>query len=82
MVVIRSCQHEVLESGEDAKNRRTHQNISCTLDDKAVSETVQPNGATLLIEVDLLFWQQMAYPTAGTQTGKRQGERRHCRKHR
>lgn len=33
-----------------------------------MSETVQPNGATLLIEVNLLFRQKMAYPTAGTET--------------
>lgn len=48
--------------------QRTYQNICCTLDYKAMSETVQPNGATLLIEVNLLFRQKMAYPTAGTET--------------
>lgn len=51
--------------------QRPYQNIRRALDDKAVGEAVQPDGATLLVEVHLLFRQEMAYPAAGAQPAKR-----------
>jgi hypothetical protein len=45
-----------------------------------MSETVEPNRAALLVEVDLLFWQKMAYPAAGTQTGEARRDRINCKR--
>lgn len=44
----------------------THSDVRCTLDNEAVGETVKANGAALLIQVDLLFRQEVSNSAAGT----------------
>lgn len=48
----------------------THSEVWSTLDDEAVSEAVQPDRTTLLIQVHLLLWQEMSDPAARTQPTK------------
>lgn len=46
----------------------THSDVGSTLDNEAMGETVKANGATLLIQVDLLFRKEMGNSAAGTKT--------------
>lgn len=46
----------------------THSDVRSTLDNEAMGETVKANGATLLIQVDLLFRKKMGNSAAGTKT--------------
>lgn len=46
----------------------THSDVRSTLDNEAMGETVKANGATLLIQVDLLFRKEMGNSAAGTKT--------------
>lgn len=52
----------------------THSDVRCTLDNEAVGETVEANGAALLIQVDLLFGQEVSNSAAGTKP-RRQKDR-------
>lgn len=46
----------------------TYGDVRSTLDNEAMGETVKANGATLLIQVDLLFREKMGNSAAGTKT--------------
>lgn len=50
------------------ETNRTHRDVRGTLDNEAVGETVKANGATLLIQVDLLFRQEVSNSAAGTKS--------------
>lgn len=47
--------------------RETHGDVGGTLDDEAVCEAVQADGATLLVQVDLLLGQQVGDAAARAQ---------------
>lgn len=47
----------------------THSDVRGTLDNEAVGETIKADGATLLIQVDLLFRQKMGNAAASTKSG-------------
>ena len=47
----------------------TYSNVRGTLHDEAVSEAVKADGATLLVQVNLLFRQEVSNPAACTQSG-------------
>lgn len=46
----------------------TYSDVRSTLDNEAVGETVKANGATLLVQVDLLFRQEVGNSAAGTKS--------------
>lgn len=46
----------------------TYSDVRSTLDNEAVGETVKANGTTLLIQVDLLFRQEVSNSAAGTKS--------------
>ncbi len=48
----------------------TYSDVRSTLDNEAVGETVKANGATLLIQVDLLFRQEVCNSAAGTKSAR------------
>lgn len=52
----------------------TYSDIRSTLDNEAVGETVKANGATLLVQVDLLFRQEVGNSAAGTESRKEKKE--------
>ena len=56
----------------------TYSNVGGTLDDEAVSEAVKADGATLLVQVHLLFRQEVSNPAACTQSVT---ERQQCLTH-
>lgn len=47
----------------------THSDVRGTLDNEAVGETIKADGATLLIQVDLLFRQKVGNAAASTKSG-------------
>lgn len=50
--------------------KRTHRDVRSTFDNEAMCETVKANGATLLIQVDLFFRQEVGNSAAGTKSRK------------
>ena len=48
----------------------TYSDVRGTFDNEAVGETVKANGATLLVQVDLLFRQKVSNSAAGTKSIK------------
>lgn len=48
----------------------THSDVRSTLDNEAVGETVEADGATLLIQIDLLLRKEVGNSAAGTKTKK------------
>lgn len=56
------------ESNVFVPESKTYSDVRSTLDNEAVGETVKSNGATLLIQVDLLFWQEVGNSAAGTKS--------------
>lgn len=53
---------------EKTTSNYTYSDVRSTLDNEAVGETVKANGATLLIQVDLLFRQEVGNSAAGTKS--------------
>lgn len=53
---------------KNEKHNCTYGDVRSTLDNEAVCETVKANGATLLIQVDLLFRQEVGNSAAGTKS--------------
>lgn len=50
----------------------THCDVRSTFDNEAMCETVKADGATLLIQVDLFFRQEVGDSTAGTKSRKQE----------
>lgn len=49
----------------------TYSDVRSTLDNEAVGKTVKANGATLLIQIDLLFRKEMGNSAACTKTNNK-----------
>lgn len=56
------------------QNVWTYSDVRGTLDDEAVCETVEANGAALLIQVDLFFRQEVGNSAAGTKSRTQKDE--------
>ena len=65
MVISRSRLDKACRGREGGRD--THGDVRGTLDDEAVCEAVQADGAALLVQIDLLLRQEVGDPAAGTQ---------------